>query len=261
MAYIGSKDYFLEVIRGNIPGVSVVHKFGRNDAVGTSFEPVANTGVYQVPTVAASLEFVSDNAADALDQAGMHELTIIGLDANWAEQVVSIAAHATDGTTAVAITGTWLRVYRAYVSSSGVYATAAAGSHVGDITIRTAGGAGVDFAVISNTDFPKAQTEIGVYTIPTAKTGYVHSMFVSVSSTRPADIIMFQRPNADDVTTSFSGAMREVFSFTGISGSTGAKPVSPIGPFVGPCDIGFMAKVGTSTGEVDCDFELLVEPT
>jgi len=33
---------------------------------------------------------------------------------------------------------------------------------------------------------------------------------------------------------------------------------APKGPFVGPCDIGFMAKVSLTTGQTSCEFELLL---
>ena len=33
MSYIGNKDFLIEVQKGNVVGHSMVHKFGRNDAV------------------------------------------------------------------------------------------------------------------------------------------------------------------------------------------------------------------------------------
>ena len=252
------KDFYMELAAGNISGQSVEHKFGSNPAVGTSFVPVCQGGVYQTPTSAVSLEFVSDNAADALDDTGMHELTIIGLDANWAEQTVVTAAHATNGTTAVAVSGTWLRVYRAYVSKSGTYATSAAASHVGQITIRVAS-AGATYAVIEDNDFPRGQTEIGAYTVPLGKTAYISYALVEVDANKTADVLFFQRPLANDTSSSYTGTMRVVFELGGIAGGVDYyQPKAPLGPFVGPCDLGFLAKVTATTGEVDVDFEIIL---
>jgi hypothetical protein len=247
--------YSLNLAKGLIGGHSVIHKYGRNPGLGTSFAPVSLGGVYQTPTSAVSLEFVSNAAADALNGAGMHELTVEGLDANWDLQTEVMAAHATDGTTAVAVTGTWLRVFRAYVSLSGTYASASAGSHSGDITIRVAS-AGATWATIDDTDFPLGQTEIGAYTVPLGKTAYLSSLHLDVNTSQTVDALFFQRPLANDVSSSYS-AMRVVLQFDGISGPDDLHPEVPFGPFVGPCDLVFMAK-GASNNDIDVDFELIL---
>lgn len=251
----------VSAVRGE-GGFSVVHKFGRNESIGTSLEPISLGGVYQMPAAAVSLEFVSDAAGDALNGAGMHELTVIGLDASWNEQTVTTAAHATDGTTAVAISGTWLRVFRAFVSSSGTYPTAIAESHVGDITIRVAS-AGATWATISDAPIGRGQSEICAYTVPTGKTAYLSSLVVSADAgqNNAPDIILFQRPNADDVSSSYSGALREVWESLKVSGQQTLKPATPLGPFVGPCDLIVAGVVATSTGTAEGDFELLLLDT
>lgn len=251
-------DLLIEVSEGHVPGHSIIHKFGGNPAVGTTYVPIAEGGVYPTPSSVVSLEFISDDAADAVDDTGMHELTIIGLDANWNEQTVVVAAHATTGLTAVTIPGTWFRIFRAFVSKSGVYATFAQASHVGKITIRVAS-AGATWAIIDDTLYPRGQTEIGLYTVPNGKTAYLMNAIVNIATTKIADVMFFQRPNADDVTTPFTGTMRIVFELGDIAGGEETlTPSAPIGPFVGPCDLGFMARVTQTTGEVNVDFELLL---
>lgn len=251
-----SYDFLTNVARGNVTGYSIVHKFG-SGAISTSLIPISSAGVYQTPTTAVALEFISSDAADALNGAGAREITFIGLDANWAEQTVVMATHATNGTTAVAISGTWRRLYRWYVSSSGTYATTAAGSHAGTLTTRTAS-AGATWDTIGISPFPLGQSEIGVYTIPLGKTGYLLSKNIFVEGTKPANVYFFQRPFANDVTTPYSGAMRLVEREVGVDGDITINPRAPKGPFVGPCDIGFMAKVATTTADVAVEFELLL---
>ena len=252
----------LSAVRGS-RGFTVVHKFGRNAAIGTSWVPVAFGGVYVTPQAAVSLEFVSASANDALNSSGMHELTVIGLDASWAEQTVVTAAHATDGTTAVAISGTWLRVYRAYVSQSGSYPNVGGGSHAAAITVRVAS-AGATYATIdASGSLPRGQSEIACYTIPTGKTGYVASLSITadVGQTNAPDAVFFQRPNADDTSSSHTGTMRIVWTALQIEGQVTLNPKTPLGPFVGPCDIGLIAEVAASTGTAEADFEILLLDT
>ena len=52
--------------------------------------------------------------------------------------------------------------------------------------------------------------------------------------------------------------MRVFIELGGVSGEEEISPSTPMGPFVGPCDIGFMGKVSTGTGEIDIDFEILI---
>ena len=252
-------DFFTEVALGNVGGHSLLHKFGSGN-VGTTLVPVATALVYRTPIAPVSLEFVSSSASDALNSTGAFEITFIGLDANWAEQTVVMAAHATNGTTAVAITGTWLRLYRWYVSQSGAYATQTVGSHVGTLTARVAG-AGETWSQISILPFPMGQSEIGIYTIPLGKTAYLLSKDILVDGTKEANVVLFQRPLANDVTTPFTGALRVIEHEVGISKSYSKTYVSPRGPYVGPCDIGFMASIATGNSEISVEFELLLVDT
>ena len=252
------RDFYTDVQMGLVNGHSLVHKFGSSDNIGTALTVVCTGEVYPTPTSAVSLEFVGD-ATDALNQAGMHEITIQGLDANWLHQEEVVAAHATNGATAVAIPGTWLRVYRAWVSKSGSYASLGVPSHIAKITVRVAGGGASWLAIpIVDTGFGAAQSLTGAYTIPKGKTGYLLSHHVWIDSGKTVDIIFFKRPCADDVSSSYAGAMRVVTQAVGIDSSDiHFDPVSPGGGMVGPCDVGFLAK-GASTPTVAVDFELLL---
>jgi hypothetical protein len=256
MSRILNREFYAEVAKGNIPKHSVVHKFG-SGTLTTTLTPVTQTNTYPTPTTAQSLEFVSSSASDALNSTGAFEITFIGLDANWDEQSVSVAAHATDGTIAVAIPGTWLRLYRWYVSQSGVYATDSVGSHVGTLTTQISGG-GTIWDTIPITPFQVGQSQIGAYTIPSGFTGYMIAKNVTVDSSKVTDMYFFQRPLADDVTTPFTGTMRMVERELNITVPFNQPFVIPKGPFVGPCDVGFMGKVSLTTGVASVEFELLL---
>ena len=248
-----SRDFLIEVAKGNIAKHSIIHKFGKA-SVGTTLQPVTSSGTYQTPTTATALEFVSSSANDTSAGSGAREVTVLGLNSSWAEVSQTVT---TSGTTPVNLTTDLIRLYRWYVSSSGTYATESAGSHSGTLTIRTQD-AVTDWSTITITPFAKGQSEIGVYTIPTGKTGYLLSQHITVDSSKVVDIVFFQRPLADDVSTPYSGAMRVINQFIGLAGPEDLSPKSPIGPLVGPCDIGFMGKVSASTGDVSVDFEILL---
>ena len=52
--------------------------------------------------------------------------------------------------------------------------------------------------------------------------------------------------------------MRVWLQLGAVSGEEIIDPKIPFGPFPALTDIGFMAKVPSSTGEVDIDFEMLL---
>lgn len=254
-----NKDFLLEVKKGNIAGHRVVDKFGSSIAVtNASFVPIAHGEVYQVPTTAQSLEFVSDDTQDALDDIGMHELTIEGLDANWALQTEVVAAHATDGLIAVAIPGTWMRVFRAYVSKSGTYASLTSPSHQGNITIRNSG-AGVTWARIINTGIPHGQTQIGAYSVPAGEVAYLGETNISTETSKAVDVFGFRRPVANDITSSYDGTMRSFTEIIGLEGGQSYSSKTWKGPFDQYTDLGYLAKrTSTGTASVSIDFEILL---
>jgi len=249
------RDFFTEVSEGNITGYSLVHKFGASASIGTTLLPVALANTYQTPTTATSLEFVSDSANDTANGTGARQITVIGIGADWTEVSQTVT---TNGITAVALTTPLLRLYRWYVSQSGAYATQATSSHVGTLTIRVAGG-GTTWSRIPVTPFPMGQSQIGSYTVPLGKSAYLLSLDVYVSSSKAVDVLVFQRPNANDITAPYTGAIRLVSQWAQVTGHLPVKYRSPRGPFVGPCDIGFMAKTSTGTGSATVEFELILE--
>lgn len=257
VSYFGTSEWYAEVARGNVSGASIVHKFGRNTAIGTSFGPVAFGGVFQTvqPAAATALRVkAGGNANDTAAGTGAREITLVGVDATGAE--ISEAVATAGASASSATTATFIRLHRAFVSGSGTYATFTTGSHSGDIVIENAAG-GTDWATIDSTSFPISQSEIGAYTIPTGKLGFVLYAETFTDSSKTTNLVFFRREGVTDAAAPYQ-AMREVFEISTQGGSQIINPTSPIGPFTGPCDIGFLAKVDTGTAEVDVDFEILL---
>lgn len=249
------QDFYYKVAMGKVDGHSIVQKFGRNPSV-TSIVPVSIGGVYRTPTGTATLVVQSSNANDTAAGTGGQAVTIIYLDQDFNEQIVEIETNGTSESTQT-ITNV-KRLYRAYVSRSGTYATQASASHLGTITIREQG-AGQIWAqiTVAGTNFGVGQTQIGAYTVPANHTGLMLSKYITVDSARTATIYFFQRQNSDDVTAPYTGTMRLVEQEDGISSPIAIKPVSPLRTFPEKTDIGFMAQAAVSAS-ISVDFELLV---
>ena len=248
----------LDIARGLQTGHTVIKKFGRATAVGTSFVPVCRLNTYNTPLAASATTLRIKAGGDANDTAagsGAREVTLVGLDESWNE--VSEAVATAGASASSATTTTFTRLYRAYVSSSGTYATSAAGSHAATITIENGAG-GTDWTEIDGDDFPLSQTEIGAYSVPTGYTAYVYLDDVVIETNgKTADVIFFWRDASDDTGVPYS-AMRVQNSLYGLT--PGIHDLSgrniPYGPYTGPCDIGFMAKIDTGTGGVSAEFEI-----
>lgn len=250
-----TKEFLLEVAKGNIAGHSLVNKFGFNDAVGATLQPVADGAIYQTPVAATSLEILSSDANDTSAGSGARTVIVEGLDANFAEQSETVTMS---GVTPVALSNTFTRVFRMRVATSGTYATQSAGSHAGTITLRTAS-AGATWATIglSASSFPIGQTEIGVYTIPAAKTGYMLSKHVSIESNKAPNVLWFRRENADVVAAPYD-AMRLFERHVGAAPEVLYQPPAPAIVLPAKTDIGAMAYVSTGSAAVAVEFQILL---
>lgn len=251
---------WLDVARGLATGISSIKKFGRNNSVGTSYVPISLGGVYRTPQSGSATTLrikAGGNANDTAAGSGAREVTIVGTDENFNE--VSEAVATAGVSASASTTTTFTRVYRAFVSSSGTYATASAGSHSGDIVIEDSAGT-QDWATIDSTNFPKGQTEIAAFTVPAGTTGYVKLRNLGIDSGKTCDIAFFQRENCDQTAAPYS-AMRVQSVVSGVSGGSietfGSVDV-PFGPYVGPTDIGIMGKVTTGTASISVEFEIFI---
>lgn len=256
MSYLGDKDFYLEVQKGNVAGHSIIHKFGRNLSVGTTFVPISIGGVYNMLQVgsATTLRIKAGDTDDTAAGSGAQEITVIGLDETGAEATEVLA---TAGTSASSTTSaTFIRLFRAFVSKSGTYATISAGSHAADVVIENGAG-GTDWATLHFADYPKAQTEIGIYSVATSKTAYLLNASAFTDTTKITELIFFMRGSILQTSAPYDG-LRVLLDLTSNLG--GEEPFSPRSPISihGPADLGFMAKVNTGSAEVDIDFEVLI---
>lgn len=248
-----AKDWLIEVQKGNVPGHSIVTKFGYA-SVSTALAPITTDLIYQAPSAAVTLEFISLSANDAAGGTGATKIIYEGLDANWDRVENEIA---TNGLTAVTLPDSLTRLDRWYVSESGTYADLANPSYAGNLSVQVAGGGALWSTIPAAAPFP-AQSEIGVYALPRNKRAYLISKHLFTDTGKVANLYMLHRQHADDVTAPYSGVRRMLEREIGLSGSASVVFEALKAAIMGPADIGFVGNVSVGTADISVEFDLLV---
>lgn len=243
------KDFLIEVAKGNVLGHSLVHKFGRNDAVANAtWEHISigggATSFLSAPTTVRIK--AGGNAADTAAGAGAREITVVGIDSNLAEVQETIATAGASASAAT--TASFWRVYRAYVSAAGTYGAA----NTAAVVIENSAG-GTDLITIATEE---GQTQFSGFTVANATTAYLLSAQITVDAIKAADIRMYMRENFND-TSAPLGSKRIVLYWDGVLGVLAFPPRS-LRLFSALTDIWFEAEGAGATTEVSVDYELLI---
>lgn len=194
MSYTGEKDFFFEVSKGNISGHAAVHIIGGNQSVGTTTEDIWSAGGTKTwITSASTMETLSSDVNDTAAGTGAREVTVYGLDASFNEISEAVA---TNGTTAVTTTASFIRVNKTVVTSAGSYG----GNNVGEITTRVSGGGVTQCHILAGF----GEDTGSHYTVPAGKTAYVVSALPSVNNSFTSHTELKKREGADTVSVPFS---------------------------------------------------------
>jgi len=247
----------LDIARGLARGLTAGRQFGRNSAVGATFVPIANGGIYRTPQPAGAtrLRIAAGNAADSPAGAGARSIRIRGLNASGeaVEETLS-----TNGASAGPVsTHSYLRLYAAYVETSGTYATQTAGSHVGTITIQNEAGTET-WATITDGAQPRGEAQIGVISVPARRQLYITDLTIAADAEKKISIKLYQRRNILQAAAPYS-ALRVVEEYASIGGLFELHYAAPLGPFPPLTDIGFMAAISASTADVSAAFDYFLE--
>jgi len=249
MSYIGSTDFLLRVKQGLVPGYSVVHKFGRNDAVPNGSWAFVNLlGFTSWPLSAATTVRIKagGNAADTAAGAGAREVTVQGIDSTLAEVSETIA---TAGASASSVTtAQFWRVHRAWVSSVGTYGA----GNTAAITIENGAG-GTDLIQIAAGE---GQSQFAGFSIPTGKTGYILSVDVTVDAAKAADVKLLTRESLNDTSAPMKSVRLKKY-WDGVLGHLEYRPRSPDITLAALTDVWIEAK-GAAATEVSADMEILL---
>lgn len=171
-----SAEYGLNIQRGLVPGVGVVHVFGRNPDIdtGSGFEDIWNGSTEYTAynaTLAEQISIVSTSADDTnVTGTGAWLIQVIGLDGSYNEINEVIALN---GTTPVTSVNSYIRCSIAIILTAG-----SVGHNVGEIT-------GNQSITIGNVFFNMPQTSnrtlICTYTVPAGKVAYVTGGFATLA--------------------------------------------------------------------------------
>jgi len=168
------EDDFLNIARGNVKGVTSIHKFGAVPAMsvnttGTIWDVSDTAYPWSAFNTPGVLTIPAVNVAE-----NGHRVKVFGLDANFnlIEEDFTLSSSVT-----VTGTKTFARVYRAYY-----YNTI---TNVGNINIQRGG------ITVARITAGRAQTLMSVYTVPAGYTGYLIQCTASIEYGGDATIDMF----------------------------------------------------------------------
>jgi len=243
-------DFYLEIAKGNVAGHLSIHKFGGNDAVGTSFEDIWSAGTaITFLTSAATVHAISSDATDNQAGVGARSIHVFGLNSSFVEVDEIITMHATVGTSAGdSSTTEFIRIYRSHVETVGAYG----GTNAGNIQIIEDTGSSVQGYIALG----EGQSETSLYTIPAGKKGYVKRISISMDTGKEVEVKMLIRENADAYSIPVSPE-RSVHHWHGLS-----TPVEEIfyahHVLLAKTELHFEGLVSTGTAKIEVDYDLIL---
>ena len=246
-------DFGVDIAKGEVPSHTVIHKFGRNSAISSSFAPITESTFYRTPTSNTALEVVSDDANDTSTGTGARSITYEGLQESGGNLVIVTNTVSLNGTTAVALPDSLIRLYRWRVATSGTYGHQACASHQGTLTIRESGG-GDTWSEIAINTFGRGQSQIGCYTVPSGYKAYISDIVYSVENDKEAEILLFQRNGVLNISAPYN-PLRLITEISSAKGASSVHYSSPL-VFDEETDIMFFGKLKAGSGPGTVDFTL-----
>jgi len=252
-----TRDFILQVQRGEVDGWSAVSKFGHRDSVSTSVDEIiqSNATVYTgLITAARAVRVKAGGDANDTNSSGTGARKIIaqGLDDSYveAEEEITLKGALVSDPTSTLFT----RIYRSWVHPSGTYHTGngTAGANVGAIEIENTDGVGM-----AHIRAGEGQTQMALYSVPAGKTAYVYAIRFFPDSTKTMVGKFWQRQNIDDVSGDVS-AKRLVHQYDGLQAPF-VVPIITLHVFPEKTDIWITGQAVTTTGSMSGEFDLLLE--
>ena len=157
-------------------GYKVVHKFGHNLDINSSYETLWSAGGnYSYLGSATILKISSADANDDDGDTGARTVLVQGLDTNYNEIEETVTLN---GQTAVNTSNEYLRVYRMIIQTAGSSNHNEGIVYAGTGTVTS----GVPANIYAEIPAQYNQTMMAVYTIPANKTGYMTTFYASPDS-------------------------------------------------------------------------------
>ncbi len=178
---VGTTEPFeLQVSRGQITAHYPLFKFGFVEDVDDALETVWDGGgLYSYIPTATVLKVSSTSTADTSAGTGARTVHLYGLDADYKEIEEDVTLN---GQTAVNTTNTFIRIFRACVTSAGSGGENAGTIHAGTGTVTTGTPANSYLQIKPSNN----QTLMSVWTVPAGHTLYVTQTDITVATTQNA---------------------------------------------------------------------------
>lgn len=252
MTYAPNIEYYLQIAEGNVPGKSIVNKFGSNAAIPNStFELVSSLSVPYAGFLSAPSTVrikAGGNPADTAAGAGAQSVFVEGIDDSLAR--VSVEIPTAGASASAETTELFWRVDRSFIGDAGSYATPV---NTGDIIIETSGGAPDLIEILAGA----GQSAHCFIAVPDGVKAYLIGYELSVDAVQKADLRLVTRARIND--TSVPVAPRLVKrNWDGVLGPIPHQFQAPTLMLEGPGEIYAEAAGGGATTRVSVSLDLIL---
>jgi len=252
------KDYYSELALGNIPGRSIVNKFGAapngvQDSATDIWDRADATPTQQIwvaPTQARVHAVASTSAADTSGSTGATSVIVYGLP-DWDTPEVNETVNLS-GTTPVNTANSYVIIHRMKCVAQAT--TTTPGVSAGNITATAATDNTVTAAILAG----NGQTEMAIYGVPSTHTALMHRWAAqldrSVAVTTTVNLRLRVNENPD---VQLLGFLRKDDISLQVSGSSFVQNIYQIPKkFAGPCIIKIQGVASTTDIDVESEFDL-----
>ncbi len=241
-----SIPYNYNIARGKL-GEYAIHKFGRVAGVGSAYVTVWDENDLYVYLSAATILKISSSSAndDSPAGSGVHEVVILGLDANYeiAQEQVVLA-----GQTAVNTINSYLRVFRI----KAVLPDNTSRYNAGDIYAGTGAiTAGVPAVIYGKMPVGDNQSQMALATAPANTPGYITEMHGTSGQVLATEVRLLIRPEV--------GLFQTKHNLQLVNASPG-KVFDPPIKVAAKSDVELQAKTPPTAGDLTAGFTMILDP-
>lgn len=260
MSYFGSTNFYLEIARGNVSGLTHVNKFGAAPSgvqttatdIWSRADSTPTQQIWLAPTAARIHALVSSSTDDDGSPVGLgaRTLRVYGLK-TWdlAETTEEITLN---GTTPVNTAESYVIIHRMKVLTCG-----ASGPNVGTITATAATDSTVTAVILPG----DGQTEMAIYGVPSIQTAYLVRWACNIDKAAGAaatvDFFLRVNENPNVQTTAF--LRKDDISLQSTGSSIHERLYGVPAKYAGPCIIKVQAIASANDVEGESSFDLVIE--
>lgn len=188
------KDFFLEVVKGNVVGHSRRHKFGRVEGVGGELSTVScgGSGILLKTDTKSTFFISSSSNDDANGGTGAEAVFIEGVDENWNFQTEVVPLAGTSIIpTALEYIGFPVRLSVVHPDFLGAYGAFTTRAAAGEIVVYQDAGGNIPVTRICDTaGVSNNQSLLAADIIPAGKLGFLFSLWYGVSAGKSATLVL-----------------------------------------------------------------------